>query len=270
MKIFIDSAKLDEIKEAYSLGICDGVTTNPSLIKAAVNDLKKKGENIDMAGYIEKILKVAYGTPVSLEVTGYRYDDMVRQAMNIFERFDPISENVVVKLPINTSHGNTNIDLDGIAAIKKLSDAKIPVNATLIFTPEQALMAAKAGADFVSPFAGRIDDDLRTKNKLVFKKTDYFPAYGLSEGILDDNGVVSGIDLVEQTVDILRTHKYAAQVIAASIRNARQAREAALVRADIATLPLPVIKDMLCHHKTREGMESFIADIVPEYEDLIK
>ena len=270
LKIFIDSAKLDEIKEAYSLGVVDGVTTNPSLIKAAILDLKTKGEDVDMSSYISKILKVAYGTPVSLEVTGYTYDEMLSQARNLYEKFNPVAENICVKIPINTSHGSKNIDLEGIRVIKKLTDDKIPVNATLIFTPEQALMAAKAGADYVSPFAGRIDDHLRSVNKLTFKKTDYFPAHGLSEGIMDDNGIVSGIDLIEQTADILRTHKYAAQVIAASLRNARQAREAAIVGSDIATLPLPVIKDMLRHPQTAEGIEKFIADVVPEYGDLIK
>ena len=157
-------------------------------------------------------------------------------------------------------------------ATRALTDANIPVNSTLIFTPEQAMLAAKAGAAFVSPFAGRIDDDLRKKAGLKFDKTDYFPAEGmaLDDLFLEDNGIYSGIDMVEQCVQIIDEYGFETEVLAASLRNPRQVRDSALAGAHIATLPLKVIQDMLKHHKTFEGMAKFTADIVPEYVDLIK
>jgi len=271
MKIFIDSAKLDEIEYAYSVGVLDGVTTNPSLIKKAVEDLKSKGEKIDMQEYIKKILETARGTPVSLEVTETSYEKMVEQGKQLYKMFNPIAKNVYIKIPVNTSFDETP-SLDGIKAIKTLSDEGIPINCTLIFTPEQALLAAKAGAKFVSPFAGRIDDLIRSNNEIKFEKAGYFPADGMEkeEEILEDNGVVSGIDLVEQIVVMFRQKGIECEVLAASVRNARQARESALVGADIATLPLYVIKEMLVHVKTQEGMKNFTKDIVPEYVDMIK
>lgn len=271
MKIFIDSAKLDEIEYAYSVGVLDGVTTNPSLIKKAVEDLKSKGKKIDMGEYIKKILKTAKGTPVSLEVTETSYKKMVNQGRKLYNMFNPVAKNVYIKIPVNTSFDKTP-NLDGIKAIKTLSDEGIPINCTLIFTPEQALLAAKAGAKFVSPFAGRIDDLIRNNNKIKFDKAGYFPAEGMEKGkeILEDNGIVSGIDLVEQIVVMFRQKGIKCEVLAASVRNARQARESALVGADIATLPLYVIKEMLVHVKTQEGMKNFTKDIVPEYVNMIK
>jgi len=145
MKLFIDSAKLDEIEKAYSAGIIDGVTTNPSLIKKAVDSLKEQGKKINIEEYIKKILITAKGTPVSLEVTDFTYDKMVKQAKALFKRFNPIAKNVFIKIPVNPSFEGHEADpFDGIKAIKTLSKAKIPINCTLIFTPEQALMAAKA------------------------------------------------------------------------------------------------------------------------------
>jgi len=272
MKIFLDSAKLEEIEQAYSYGILDGVTTNPSLIKKAVDGLKKKGQKIDMNAYIKKILRTAKGTPVSLEVTEFTYDKMVEQGKKIYKMFNPVANNVFIKIPVNPCCEAENNDFDGIKAIKTLSKAKIPVNCTLIFTPEQALLAAKAGATFVSPFAGRIDDYIRKNNGIDFKKTDYYPSYGWSDNgkLLEDNGIISGIDLVKQCVDIFKNQGIKSKVLAASIRSARQAREAALVGADIATLPLKVIKDLLTHYKSQEGMKNFTADIVPEYVNMIK
>ncbi|MCX6707329.1 MAG: transaldolase [Candidatus Woesearchaeota archaeon] len=273
MKIFIDSAKLDEIEHAYSSGIIDGVTTNPSLIKKAVEDLKKKGQEIDMRQYIESILRTAKGTPVSIEVTEYNYQGMVEQGKSLFRMFNPIANNVCIKIPVNTSfeaeHGR---EFEGIRAVKTLSAAGIPVNCTLIFTPEQALLAAKAGASFVSPFAGRIDDSIRKESGVIFSKSDYFPAEGIrnGKGMLDDNGIVSGIDLVRQIADIFRKQGIKSEVLAASLRNARQVREAALAGAHIATLPVDVIKELLSNRKTQEGMKSFTADIIPEYADLAK
>ena len=288
MQIFIDSAKLEEIKEAYDAGILDGVTTNPSLIKKAADEIKKRGESLDMKSYIKKILLAAQKARVSLEVTEYTCEKMVEQGRLLFKMFNPVAKNVYIKIPVNPSftelpfmeargrkrmkfsyeEGQKPRDFDGLKAIKKLSQEKIPINCTLIFTPEQALMAAKAGAKIVSPFAGRIDDYLRTLNNVPFEKSDYFPAEG-KEG-WHDNGVVSGIDLVRQIVEIFRKHKISSEVLAASMRNARQVREAALAGADIATLPFEVIKELLQHYKTREGMKTFTDDSIPEYIDLTK
>lgn len=271
MKIFIDSAKLNEIEEAYSYGIADGVTTNPSLIKKAVDSLKKEGKKIDITSYIKQILKTAQGDPVSLEVTELTYEGMVKQGKALFKKFNPVAKNVYIKVPVNPAF-DKEPSMDGIKAIKALSKSKIPVNCTLIFTPEQALLAAKAGAKIVSPFAGRIDDFIRTQNKIPFDKTEYFSEEGVEtkNGTLSDNGIVSGIDLVEQIVDIMRIYDLDTEVIAASIRNTRQAREAALVGADIATLPFDIIKELLVHPKTQEGMKMFTKDIVPEYINMIK
>jgi transaldolase len=273
MKIFIDSARLDEIENAFSYGIIDGVTTNPSLLKKAVDKLQDSGEKITIEDYLKKILKAAKGTPVSLEVTELKQDKMIEQAKKLFKMFNPVANNVNIKIPVNPSFPEeTGRDFEGIQAIKTLSKTGIPVNCTLIFTPEQALLAAKAGAKYVSPFAGRIDDFIRSNNKITFKKTDYFPEEGLEKNgeILEDNGIVSGIDLISQILDILSLYDLKTEVIAASIRNSRQAREAALIGADIATLPYGVIMQLLVHYKTKEGMKKFTDDIIPEYENLTR
>ena len=268
MKLFIDSAKLDEIKEAYSMEILDGVTTNPSLIKKAAEE---SGKKINMKEYIKQILTTAKGTPVSLEVTETKHKAIVKQGKALFKLFNPVAKNVYIKVPVNTSF-DENPNIDGIKAIKELSNAKIPINCTLIFTPEQALLAEKAGAKFVSPFAGRIDDLIRKNHNIPFEKTDYFPSYGwhAHHKILEDNGIISGIDLVKQCVDIFKKHNIQSEVLAASIRNARQAREAALVGADIATIPLAAIKELLYHKKTSEGMVNFTKDIIPQYTKMVK
>ena len=269
MQIFIDSAKLKEIKEACNSGILDGVTTNPSLIKKAAEEMKKNGENMDMEDYIKEILKTAKNARVSLEVTEYEYDKMVKQGRALFKMFNPVAKNVYIKIPVNPSfEGDKGREFEGLRAIRTLSEESIPINCTLVFTPEQALLAAKAGAKIVSPFAGRVDDFIRTKNNIQFDKADYFPAEGKDN--LDDNGVVSGIDLVRQIAEIFNKYCIKAEVLAASIRNVRQAREAALVGSHIATLPFDVIRDLMSHYKTREGMRNFTDDAIPEYINLTK
>ena len=273
MKIFIDSADIDEIRQAFAWGIADGVTTNPSLMKKAVDCRKKMSRKLDLKSYIKDILRVAKGTPVSLEVTETSYEGMLKQAKAVYKMFNPVAKNVYIKIPVNPAFKDTDTThFDGIRVIKALSRAKIPVNCTLVFTPEQALLAAKAGAAFVSPFAGRVDDLIRSENKIKFDKHDYYPAHGKEtrRGVLNDNGINSGIDLVSQCSALLRNYGLKTEVLAASLRNTRQVREAALVGADIATIPLGVIQDMLKHKKTYEGMEKFTADIVPAYVKLTK
>ena len=269
MKLFIDSADLEEIKEINSYGILDGVTTNPSLIKKAAEKYKIK----DFDEYITKILKLCKGKPVSLEVLGTTYEEMVSEGKNLFKKFNKVADNVVVKIPVNpcTEDGCENA-ADGIKAIAELSKNKIPVNCTLIFTPEQALMAAKAGATFVSPFAGRIDDYLRKENNVSFDKKAYFPMDGTMKGgkVLHDKGIVSGVDLVARIADIFRMHEINCEVLAASLRNTPQFRECAEVGADVATVPYGVIKELLTHPKTSEGMKGFIKDIVPEYKKVLE
>ena len=269
MEIFIDSADIEEIKQVFQWSIVDGITTNPSLIKKAVD----KKEDINLKEYIEQILKIAGNTPVSLEVTETTVEGMVEQGKKLYNSFSNEKNNVCIKIPITPAFKERdNNHFEGIQAIKELSNQGISTNCTLIFTPEQALLAAKSGATYVSPFAGRVDDYIRLINDLKFQKIDYFPKEGLEKEniFLNDNGIVSGIDLVEQCVKILKNYNLKTKVLAASLRNTRQVREAALVGADCATIPFSVIKEMLKHPKTFEGMKKFTADIVPEYVDLIK
>ncbi len=274
MKIFIDSSKLDEIQKVKDYGLLDGVTTNPSLIKEAIEEIKSRGGSLNIREYIKEILTVSRGVPVSLEVIGTTYNDMVEEGTRLFEIFNPVAKNVYIKIPVNPSmEEKSGKDFDGIRAIKALSGKRIPINSTLIFTPEQALLAAKAGAAFVSPFVGRVDDYIRSVNKIDFKKQDYFPFSGLEKNgeLLEDNGIVSGVDLVTQIREIFDNYGMTqVKILAASIRNARQAREVALAGADIATLPFNVIEGLLSHYKTREGMERFTRDVVPEYKDLLR
>ena len=270
MKLFIDTGSLSEIEEAYSSGIMDGVTTNPSLMKKAVEELKKSGQKLDMEGYVKRILEAAKGTPVSLEVASTDYKGMVREGIALFRKFNAVAGNVVIKIPCNTSLDGKNDQFGALKAIKALSDERIPVNCTLIFTPEQALLAAKAGAKMVSPFAGRIDDFIRSANGIPFNKSDYFPVTGMEKDgrKLEDNGVTSGIEMVAQCTDIFRYYGITTEVLAASIRNARHLRDAALAGTDIATVPLDVIKSAMHHTKTLEGVKVFSADVVPEYAAL--
>ena len=274
MKIFIDSTNIDEIKEAISWGIVDGVTTNPSLIKKAVEYFKNKSISFTMEEYIEELLKVAgKGRWVSLEVIGNTEDDMLGEAKILFEKFNNISNNVIIKIPVNPEiEEKETKHFDGLKVIKKLKEKNIPVNCTLIMSSNQALLAAKAGAKYVSPFAGRIDDFLRKKIGMTFEKEDYYPEEGLviDEKDLNDDGIVSGVDLVASIKEILDNFDFDTEIIAASVRNARQVRELAEVGVHIATVPFSVIKDMVKHPKTFEGMINFMKDTIPEYREIFK
>ena len=273
MKIFIDTATIDEIEKAFSYGILDGVTTNPTLIKKAVESEKTAGKNVDMRSYIARILTVAQGTRVNLEVIGTTYEEMVADGKKLYEMFNPVAENVIVKIPANPSfESGQETSFDGIRAIKTLSSSGIPINCTLVFTPEQALLAAKAGASIVSPFAARMDDYLRKQAGLTFDMMDYYPAEGEEKDgkVIEDNGVVSGIDLIAQCVEVFQSYNVNCEVLAASLRSPRQFREAALAEAHIATVPMDVIEQLLDHPKTREGMQGFTNDTVPEYASLLK
>ena len=301
MKIFVDTAKLNEIEEACSWGIVDGVTTNPSLIKRAVDDLRVNKKSIDIEEYIGKICKtVGEGRPVSLEVISLTSEKMVEEAKLLYEKFNPIAHNVVIKIPINTrtDKGETT-NYEGLKAISRLSKEEIPVNVTLVMNVGQAVLAAKAGARYVSPFAGRVDDYIRKRLGIEFQKGDYFDfqlvkrvaSEKLNQKIGDrvnkplatiyldedtkravslgqDDGLYSGVELVKAIVKIFRIYGIKTEVIAASIRNPRQVREVAEAGADIATIPFKVLEKMLQHPKTVEGIEKFSEDVVPEYREL--
>jgi transaldolase len=274
VKLFIDSAKLYEIKEVKRYGLLDGVTTNPSLIKEAVDvssELKESDKINLLEKYIKQILKICGKRPVSLEVIGINFDDMVNEGNVLNKKFGKFG-NVYVKIPIDPCMEDMcNKNADGIMAIKSLKKKGIKINCTLIFTPEQALLAAKSGADIVSPFMGREDDYIREINRIKFDKKTYFPKDGFKKGrkVLEDNGIVSGVDLIKECVEILKKYKQT-EVLAASIRNVRQFREAAIVGADIATLPFNVIQRLLVHPKTKEGMKKFTGDVVKEYRDILR
>jgi transaldolase len=279
MKIFVDTAELGEIEQANSWGVLDGVTTNPSLLKKAVEARRdatsesrtKPGESLDIESYLERILRtVGPGKPVSLEVIGTTYSAMRAEALRLYERFNPVAQNAVIKVPVNpTLKPGEGDEADGLRTIAELAGRGIPVNVTLVMNPTQALLAAKAGAAYVSPFAGRIDDFLRTELGMSFDKMDYYPAEGMPRahgpGIHHDNGIVSGVDLVRRIVAIFDTYSIATEVIAASLRNPRQVAEVAEAGADIATVPFSVLGAMLRHPKTVEGMQHFVADVVEEY-----
>jgi transaldolase len=300
MKIFLDTAEIEEIKFAASLGIIDGVTTNPSLIKQAVD---KRSGSINMEEYIKEILRTSPG-PVSLEVISVSYEEMVKEAKLLYEKFAGYGE-VVIKIPVCPSlDGESNI-YDGLMAIRTLSELGIPVNATLVMTPEQALLAAKAGAAYVSPFAGRIDDYLRDKLGMKrgkdYKKEDYydFELMGILESeklsrvissleldslakayldervrsaaaLANDNGIYSGVDLVRSILQIFSNYGFKTEVIASSMRNARQVREVAELGVHIATIPFYVLKEMLLHHKTIEGINAFVKDVVEPYRKIFE
>lgn len=208
MKFFIDSANIAEIKEAVSLGMADGVTTNPSLIA-------KEGRKFD--DVVKEILEVVEG-PVSLEVISLEEKGMVSEAKKLAK----LAENVVIKIPMCT---------EGLKATKVLAGLDIKVNMTLIFSPLQSLMAAKAGAAYVSPFVGRLDD------------VSHY-----------------GMDLVEQTITIFDNYGFGTEVIVASVRNPLHVLDAALMGADIATIPFKVIEQLSKHPLTDVGIEKFLAD----------
>ncbi len=213
MKFFIDTADLEEIAEANALGVLDGVTTNPSLCaKVGVRDFE---------GHVAKICDLVEGD-VSAEVISTTYDEMLVEGRHIAS----IADNVVVKIPLIA---------DGIKAIKTFSEEGIKTNCTLCFSPTQALIAAKAGATYISPFIGRLDD------------------------ISHD-----GMELIADIVGIYQNYGYETEVLAASIRHPMHVVEAARLGADVSTMPLKVIKALLKHPLTDSGLERFLKD----WEDL--
>jgi transaldolase len=213
MKIFIDTADLHEIEDIASWGILDGVTTNPTL-------LAKSGRSFQEV--IDSIFDLVDG-PISLEVLSEKADDMVREAKEIVKKIPQnYKKNITIKIPMNP---------EGLKAVKALSEEGIKTNVTLIFSANQALLAAKAGATFVSPFIGR----------------------------LDDNGQ-EGMKIIEEIMDIFCNYDIQTEVIVASIRHPIHVIEAARLGADIATIPPDVIRKMVKHPLTDAGIKSFLKD----------
>lgn len=208
MKFFIDTANIDEIKEANSMGMVDGVTTNPTLIA------KEDGKFEDI---IKQICEIVDG-PISAEVISLVADGMVAEA----RKLAGIHKNIAVKIPMT---------VDGLKAVRTLSSEGIKTNVTLVFSPLQALMAAKAGATFASPFVGRLDD-------------------------LSQDGLI----LVEQIVEIYNNYAFDTEVIVASVRNPLHVLESAMMGADIATIPFNVLKKLAAHPMTDKGIQSFLDD----------
>ena len=208
MKIFIDTANVEEIREANDMGVICGVTTNPSLIV-------KEGRNFEEV--IKNITEIVDG-PISAEVISLEVDKMVEEALPLAK----IHDNIVIKLPMT---------IEGLKACKILTSKGIKTNITLVFTATQALLAARAGATFVSPFLGR----------------------------LDDVGVDS-VTLIKEIADIFEKHDIKTEIIAASIRNPWHAKEAALAGAHIGTIPYKTIIEMTKHELTDKGIERFLKD----------
>src|SRR3989344_4751398 len=194
MRIFIDTGIIPEIEKSYEWGLVQGVTTNPSLIKKYLDDLRSKGNRLNLHDYYVKLLQLVDSfskkDPVSLEVVGINEEEMLKQGLmlyNTFSEYHP--QGTYIKIPVNPSMDERNpVSFAGLDVIKKLSEKGIPVNCTLINRPEQGVAAALAGAKLLSPFAGRIDDMLR--RGMNFNKDDYFPADGLDGGRINDNGIV--------------------------------------------------------------------------------
>jgi len=208
MQIFIDSADIDDIKEAASMGLVDGVTTNPSLIA-------KSGRKLEEV--IHDIVEVVDG-PISAEVISTQCDGILEEGRKLAK----IHENIVVKVPLIA---------EGLKAVQVFSKEGIRTNVTLCFSPTQAMLAAKAGATYISPFLGRVDDI---------------------------SG--EGMELLEQIITIYRNYDMQTQVLAASIRHPLHVVQAALLGSDVATLPLKVIHQLLKHPLTDRGLEQFLAD----------
>jgi transaldolase len=208
MKLFIDTANLDEIKKAAAMGILDGVTTNPSLLAK---------EDMAYRELLAEICKVVDG-PVSAEVVSTDAAGMLKEAMELAK----IADNITIKIPTIQ---------EGLVAIKALSEKGIMTNATLCFSPMQALFVAKAGATFVSPFVGRLDD--------------------ISQ---------SGMELISQIVTIYRNYSFNTEVLVASIRNPMHVVDAALMGADVATIPFKVIDQLMKHPLTDIGLKKFLDD----------
>jgi transaldolase len=212
MKFFIDTANTEEIQEASELGILDGVTTNPSLLSREIQRTGQEYEKI-----LKTICRIVQG-PVSAEVLALDTENMIKQA----EKLAKLDEYIVVKIPITK---------DGLKAVKALSSQGIRTNVTLVFSASQALLAAKAGATYVSPFVGRLDD---------------ISHYGM--------------DLVSQIVTVFRNYDMDTEVLVASIRNPLHLVDAAVMGADIATMPFKVIDQLIKHPLTDIGIERFAAD----------
>lgn len=208
MKIFIDTASVKEIREAAAMGILDGVTTNPSLLSKETGDYRDT---------LKEICTIVNG-PVSAEVTATRFEEMVEEGRTLAK----IHDHIVVKVPIN---------LEGLKVIKKLSSDGIKINTTLIFSPTQALFAAKAGASFVSPFIGRLDDIAQ-----------------------------EGMELIHQIVTIFDNYDIETEILAASIRHPVHVVQCAMAGADIATMPFNVLDKLLSHPLTDSGMAKFLSD----------
>lgn len=208
MKFFIDSANIDHIKEAASYGLLDGVTTNPSLVS-------KEGKNFRQL--LDEIVKIVDG-PISAEVVSTDYDGILKEAYELAK----IHDNIVVKVPLIK---------EGIKAVKTLADEDIKTNVTLCFSPSQALLAAKAGASYISPFVGRLDD-------------------------ISHNGM----ELARQIIQIYRNYNFKTQVLVASIRHPLHLVEAAMMGADVATMPFDVIEKLFKHPLTDIGLEKFLSD----------
>lgn len=208
MKLFIDTANVDEIREANDLGVICGVTTNPSLIAR---------EGRDFEEVVREITTIVDG-PVSAEVISLEADKMVEEAVPLSK----IHKNIVIKIPMCA---------EGLKAVKRLSAMGIKTNVTLIFSSAQALLAARAGATFVSPFLGRLDDIGQT-----------------------------GMTLIDEIVEIFEVHGIETEIIAASIRNPIHVIDAARAGAHIATIPYGVIKQMINHPLTTNGIERFLKD----------
>ncbi len=208
MKFFIDTANIDEIKRANELGMVDGVTTNPSLVAKEGREFK---------GLIKEICSIVDG-PVSAEVVSIDAEGMIREAEDLAK----LAENIVVKIPLLE---------EGLKATKILSAKEIKTNLTLCFSPLQALMAAKAGATYISPFVGRFDD--------------------ISQ---------RGMAMVEEIITIYDNYGFETEVIVASIRNPLHVLDAALMGADIATIPFKVINQLVKHPLTDIGLKNFLAD----------
>lgn len=213
MKFFIDTANLDQIKEAYDMGVLDGVTTNPSLMaREGISGVENQHKH-----YVD-ICNIVKDGDVSAEVIATDYEGMLREGRELRK----LHKNIVVKIPCIA---------DGIKAIKTFTSEGIPTNCTLVFSVGQALLAAKAGARYVSPFVGRLDD------------------------ICED-----GIKLVADIVKMYRYYGFKTQVLAASIRNTKHIIQCMEVGADVATCPLAAIKGLLKHPLTDKGLEQFLAD----------
>ncbi|MDF2607346.1 MAG: fructose-6-phosphate aldolase [Bacillales bacterium] len=208
MKFFIDTANLEEIKQAYSLGFISGVTTNPSLVAK---------EKVSFEERLKEISQIVEGS-ISAEVLSLNADEMVDEGRKLAE----ISPNITIKVPMTK---------DGIQAVSKLSKLGIKTNVTLIFNANQALIAARAGATYVSPFLGRLDD-------------------------IGQNG----LDLIEQISTIFLLHNIQTEIIAASIRNPIHVTESALRGAHISTIPYKVLMQIFNHPLTDQGIEKFISD----------